>query len=87
MEQLQRVIYSLEREKDISRYEVVGEKEQKKLEEKQKKREGLFHRWGDRIVTIEGQNYPETYGIVQDDETGEIKDVVPKRITFVKHLY
>ena len=83
MEHLQKVIYSLEGENTINRREVDGEEEQRKLEEKQKKREGLFHCWGDKIVTMDGRSYPETYGIVQDVETGKINSVFPTRIKFV----
>jgi hypothetical protein len=83
MEQLQKVIYTLEGEKTIRLSEAGNEREKERLKEMQKEREGLFHRFGDRIVIIDGQNYPETYGIVQDGETGEVKSVCPIRIKFI----
>ena len=82
MEELKKVIYTMEGETTISPFAVVEEK-QKELEEQQKKRDGLFHRWGDKIVIINGQHYTETYGIVQDVETNEIKSVFPTRIKFL----
>ena len=83
MESLRKVIYTLEGENTISRYEVVGEKARKELEEKQKERRGLFHCFANKTIMIEGQHYSVTYGIVEDFETGEVKDVIPTRIRFV----
>ena len=83
MEELKRVIYTLESERDINYFEIAGENARTKLKEKHKEREALFHRWGDKIVTIDGQYYHETYGIVQEIETGEIKSVFPTRIKFI----
>jgi len=84
MEELKRVIYTLEGENTISLLAVSSEKEQEELKEPQRTREGLFHRWGDKIRIFEGQHYAETYGIVQDVETREIKSVFPTRIKFVE---
>jgi len=83
MEPLKEVIYTLEGEKNIGRYEVASEKEREELKEKQKERKGLFLRFGDKVIFIDGHPYTETYGIVQDIDTGEIKSVFPTRIKFV----
>ena len=50
MENLRKVIYSLEGEHCISTFAAPNEKEQEKLKEKQKERRGLFHRFGDKIA-------------------------------------
>jgi hypothetical protein len=84
MEELKRVIYTMERENAISPFAGADEKEQEELEEQQRTRDGLFHRWGDSIRMFNDKYYAETYGIVQDIETGKIKSVCPKRIKFVE---
>ena len=51
--------------------------------EEKKKRKGLFHRWADELVLdSNGQNVQQTYGIVEDLETGKVKNIVPIRIKF-----
>jgi len=84
MEQLKKVIYTLEGEITISLFEAADEKERKRLEDLQKEREGVFHRFGDKVKIINDQPYAETYALVQDVETGEIKSVFPTRIKFVE---
>lgn len=83
MDHLRKVIFTLEGEKTIGRYEVPSEKERKELEEKQRKREGLFHRWCDKVSIIDGQSFTETYAIVEEIETGKLIDVLPKRIQLI----
>ena len=83
MEALKRVIYTMEGEETVSLFEAADEREREKLEEIQKEREGLFHRFGDKVIVLDGQHYAMTYGIIQDVESGEIKSVHPKRIRFV----
>ncbi|MBN2777867.1 MAG: hypothetical protein JXR36_09500 [Bacteroidales bacterium] len=41
-------------------------------------RKGLFHQWGIKVFEApNGTHVPETYAIIEDIETGEIKTVFP----------
>jgi len=78
-DELRKVIYTLEGNVEMGFNPIETETEVRK------ERKGLFHRWANELVLDNnGQNVQQTYGIVEDIATGEIKNIVPIRIKFEK---
>lgn len=81
MENLRKVEYTLQGEEDLGLYDYANEEEQEKA---LKERKGLFYRWGEAYCQVEGKVYTTTVGIVEDCESHQIEQVVPKRIKFIE---
>lgn len=82
MSELKKVVFKLDNTED-GFFDHKTDEERKEAEELQKEQEGLFHRWGDEIVTDEetGAKLQKTVGIIEDAK-GEIHKVEPEFIKF-----
>lgn len=83
MESLRKVNFYLEKDPGLGLLDEGTEEEQKELQENIKLRHGAFHVWGNEIITIENENYQNTYAIVEELETGKVFQVAPKNIQFI----
>jgi hypothetical protein len=54
--------------------------EEKEEEELTKERQGSFHCWGNEILYENEQPFQNTFGIVEDKETGKKIKLAPDRI-------
>jgi hypothetical protein len=84
---LRKVTYTLEHEFSLSPSDICSDDFQKgmaELQELKKERQGLFHTFANRVIMVEDNNFQETYGLVEDLETGEMREIVPIRIKFNK---
>lgn len=81
-EERRRVIFTLERE-GASMFDYENESE---CEEKAKERSGFFHAWGNAPFwdSEEGHLRDRVVGIVEEENTGKVFQIVPKMITFKK---
>lgn len=43
-----------------------------------------FHRWADDVIYEDDKAFSRTIGIVEDSESGQVYNVLPKDITFEK---
>ena len=82
MSELRKVVFRLDNTKP-GFFDHETDEEREKFENEQREREGLFHRWGDRIVTDSetGAKLLETVAIVEDLD-GNIYKVIPELIQF-----
>lgn len=81
MENLRKVKFTLEGQVDLGVFDYDNDQER---EEITKERDGLFHAWGNEILTDNGRSIEQEVGIVEEVETGKIYHVIPKRIVFVE---
>lgn len=81
MENLRKVKFTLEGQVDLGLYDYENDEER---EEITKERDGLFHAWGNEILTDNGRSIEQEVGFVEEVETGKVYHVIPKRIVFVK---
>lgn len=81
MENLRKVEYTLQGEEELGFNDYENDEEREKA---LKERKGLFHRWGESYRWIDNKYYSETFGIIEDDESHQIMQVVPKRIKFIE---
>lgn len=83
MEKLEKVTFFLEKDPEHGFLEITDE-EHKVITDKAKLRVGFFHEWGHEIVTIENENFKNTYAIIEELETGKVYQVDPQNIQFTK---
>ena len=82
MTELRKVVFKLS-STECGFFDHETDEEEKEAEELQKEQEGLFHQWGDEIVTDEetGAKLQKTVGIIEDSK-GKIHKVEPELIKF-----
>lgn len=78
-EELRRVLYTLESSNSYGYLDYDNDDAQGIATEE---KEGLFHRWADEVITENEKTFMNTYGLVENIKTGQIEEVVPKRIRF-----
>lgn len=84
MENLRKVNFCLAKDPGYGLFDFGKEEEQKEFEEDIKPRFGIFHNWGNEIITLENESYQNTFAIVEELETGNVFHVEPKNIQFLK---
>ncbi|HBK31564.1 MAG TPA: hypothetical protein DDZ78_08085 [Porphyromonadaceae bacterium] len=78
--ELRKVLFRLD-DTEYGCFDHDTDEERERVEEEQKEREGLFHRWGDHIVVDEetGAKLQETIAIVEDSD-GKVYELNPRLI-------
>lgn len=82
MSNLRKVVFTLEEQYELSCGEFMEATTEE--QEKAKKREGFFHAWGNECFFSDEELVSRIVGIVEEESSGKVYHVVPKRITFVK---
>lgn len=81
MEKLRKVKFTLEKQADLGLQDYENEAEREKTT---KERDGKFHTWGNECSWNDGKLIEQVIGVVEEDKTGKIYQIIPKRMYFVK---
>ena len=81
MEKLRKVKFTLEKQADLGLQDYEHEAEREKTT---KERDGKFHTWGNECSWNDGKLIEQVIGVVEEDKTGKIYQIIPKRMYFVK---
>lgn len=79
MGNLRKVKFTLEGNEELGLFDYAPEEES----EMTTTRNGLFHKWGTEIISVDGKCLEQSMGIVEEVSSGKVYHAIPKRITFL----
>ncbi|GEM_PF-1438506 len=83
MENLRKVNFRLLTDPNLGLFDHSDdEDEEREFNDQTKNRNGLFHCWGNEPVKIDGQNFQQTFAIIEEVGNGIIFKIKPENVIF-----